>query len=69
LRKYLANARREGKSFDEVWQFAIVAATRGLERKDEQAWVECFGDMRGHWDDAYHRRGLEMIDRLLTAVV
>lgn len=69
MREVLAEARREGKTFDDFWPFAILRVTRDLActpgDNERDFWRELFADQRLIWKAAYERRDTPDILRLI----
>lgn len=69
MREELARERREGKTFDEVWQRCIIRVTRELQNtppeRERQSWVNLFSEQRSVWKAAFERREVPNILGLL----
>lgn len=64
MREYLATAKRAGKDFHSVWQFAKVNALHGTSQWERGMWSEAFDATMTAWRDAYCDLPNALTDRL-----
>jgi len=67
LGQALADARRAGRPFDDVWQAGVGAALTELRGREVADWAEALRATHDEWEDAYARRAPSAGLRALAA--